>query len=62
MCVEMLLLIANLIKLFGTTMDWAREWLFGRVYSEMVKEVVPFPKEFSAESMVAREDTRNPPS
>ena len=57
-CVQMLLLVADLIKLFRTAIDGARKWLFRGMYSQMIEEIMPFPKELATETVVTGEDTR----
>lgn len=57
-CVQMLFLVADLIELFRAAMDGARKWFFRGMYSQMVKEIVPFPEELATEAVVTSEDTR----
>jgi hypothetical protein len=57
-CVQVLLLVADLIELFRAAMDGARKWFFRGMYSQMIEEVVPFPKELATEAVVTGKDTR----
>ena len=57
-CVQMFLLVADLIKLFSTAMNGTGKRFFRGMYSQMVEEVVPFPKELATEAVVTGEDTR----
>jgi hypothetical protein len=54
-----LLLVAELIELFGAAMDGAIKWFFRGMYSQMIEEVVPFPKELATEAVVTGKDTRS---
>lgn len=51
----MFLLVRYLIKLLSTSGDWAGKGLLCGMYSEMIKEVVPFSKEFATISMITSE-------
>ena len=52
----MFFLIWHLIKLFETTKYRTQEGFFIGMYSEMIKQIVPFSEEFS--TIIACEDTR----
>jgi len=56
--VQMLLLVADLIELLRAAMNRARKWFFRGMYSQMIEEVVPLPKELATEAVVTGEDTR----
>ena len=58
----MLFLVADLIELFRAAMNRAGKWFFRGMYSQMIEEVVPFPKELATEAVVTSEDTREPSS
>jgi hypothetical protein len=57
-CVQVLLLVADLIKLFRTAIDGAMKWLLRGIYSLMIEEIVPFPEELATETVVTSEQTR----
>ena len=57
-CVQMLFLVADLIELFRAAMYGAGKWFFRGMYSQMIKEIVPLPKELPTKAVVAGEDTR----
>lgn len=51
----MLFLVRDLIKLHIARLDRAEEGLLSGVNSEMIKEIVPLPEEFTTAFVVARE-------
>ena len=56
MCSQMFIEIAQLRKALGTVFNWTNKWSFFGMDSQVIKQIMPFSKYFSALSMVADEN------
>lgn len=59
MCVNVFLMVRNLVKFHSTAIYWAYERLFVSMNSEMIKKIVPFPEKLATPFVITRKYIRS---